>query len=52
VSNEDKNDDLKSLRFENGDSIPDVGNYFAINGSFECVFNDNELILMIITNKR
>jgi hypothetical protein len=28
VSDEDENEDLKRLRFENGDIIPDVGSYF------------------------
>jgi hypothetical protein len=29
VSNEDKKEDLKRLRFENGDTIPDVECYFV-----------------------
>jgi hypothetical protein len=29
VSEEDKKDDLKRLRFENGDIIPDMENYFV-----------------------
>jgi hypothetical protein len=29
VSNEDEKEDLKRLRFENGDVIPDVESYFA-----------------------
>jgi hypothetical protein len=29
VKDEDKKEDLKKLRFENGDSIPDVSNYFV-----------------------
>jgi hypothetical protein len=29
VSWEDKKEDLKRLRFENGDVIPDVESYFA-----------------------
>jgi hypothetical protein len=29
VSDEDKKEDLKRLRFENGDVIPDVKSYFA-----------------------
>jgi hypothetical protein len=29
VSNKDKKEDLKKLRFENGDVIPDVGSYFV-----------------------
>jgi hypothetical protein len=28
VSDEDEADDLKKLRFENGDTIPDVKSYF------------------------
>jgi hypothetical protein len=28
VGDNDKNDDLKKLRFENGDIIPNVENYF------------------------
>jgi hypothetical protein len=28
VSNKDKREDLKKLRFENGDIIPDVESYF------------------------
>jgi hypothetical protein len=28
VSYEDKDDDLEKLRFENGDTIPDVESYF------------------------
>jgi hypothetical protein len=28
VRNEDKKEDLKRLRFENGDIIPDIENYF------------------------
>jgi hypothetical protein len=28
VSNEDKKEDLKRLRFENGDVIPNVESYF------------------------
>jgi hypothetical protein len=28
VSDEDKNEDLKRLRFENGDIIPDLESYF------------------------
>jgi hypothetical protein len=28
VSDEDKDEDLKKLRFENGDAIPDVYSYF------------------------
>jgi hypothetical protein len=31
MSNNDKKEDLKSLRFENGDVIPDVESYFVIN---------------------
>jgi hypothetical protein len=27
----DKKEDLKRLRFENGDIIPDVENYFKLN---------------------
>jgi hypothetical protein len=30
VSWEDKEEDLKRLRFENGDIIPDVENYFYL----------------------
>jgi hypothetical protein len=30
VSNEDKKEDLKTLRFENGDVIPDVESYFIL----------------------
>jgi hypothetical protein len=33
VSNEDEEEDLKTLRFENGDIIPNVESYF---------FNDEE----------
>jgi hypothetical protein len=29
VSDEDKKEDLKRLRFENGDIIPDVKSYFT-----------------------
>jgi hypothetical protein len=29
VSNDDKNEDLKKLKFENGDIIPDVESYFT-----------------------
>jgi hypothetical protein len=29
VSNEDKKKDLKRLRFENGDAIPDMESYFV-----------------------
>jgi hypothetical protein len=29
VINEDKKEDLKRLRFENGDVIPDVESYFT-----------------------
>jgi hypothetical protein len=29
VSEEDEDDDLKKLRFENGDTIPDVKSYFS-----------------------
>jgi hypothetical protein len=29
VSDEDKREDLKRLRFENGDIIPDVESYFV-----------------------
>jgi hypothetical protein len=29
VSEEDKKEDLKKLRFENGDVIPDVESYFV-----------------------
>jgi hypothetical protein len=29
VNVEDKKDDLKRLRFENGDAIPDVESYFV-----------------------
>jgi hypothetical protein len=29
VSKEDKREDLKRLRFKNGDVIPDVENYFV-----------------------
>jgi hypothetical protein len=30
VSEEDKKEDLKRLRFENGDVIPDVESYFDL----------------------
>jgi hypothetical protein len=30
VSDEDKKEDLKRLRFQNGDAIPDVESYFFI----------------------
>jgi hypothetical protein len=29
VNDEDKKEDLKRLRFENGDTIPDVESYFT-----------------------
>jgi hypothetical protein len=29
VSNDDENEDLKRLRFENEDTIPDVESYFS-----------------------
>jgi hypothetical protein len=31
VNRDDKNEDLKRLRFENGDTIPDVESYFVTN---------------------
>jgi hypothetical protein len=31
VNDEDKKEDLKRLRFENGDIIPDVESYFYFN---------------------
>jgi hypothetical protein len=30
VSQYDREDDLKKLRFENGDAIADVGSYFVL----------------------
>jgi hypothetical protein len=30
VSNKDKKEDLKKLRFENGDVIPDIESYFKL----------------------
>jgi hypothetical protein len=34
VSDEEKKKDLKKLRFENGDAIPDVYSYFFIEKHF------------------
>jgi hypothetical protein len=40
IIDKDKDENLKELRFENGDSIPNIEGYLVIDDFFESDFDD------------